>query len=523
MLAAALPECHLLALLAPPPAQAQEAPRSPTPAPSKLPARVVEVADGLEHPWGLAFLPDGRLLVTERPGRLRLVEQGGRVSGPLTGVPQVYARGQGGLLDVMLSPSFPQDRLVYLSFAEPAAGGASTAVARGRLGERGLEDTRVIWRQEPKVASANHWGSRLLFRADGTLFVTLGDRFGHRERAQDLSTTLGKIVRINADGSVPRDNPFVGRGDARTEIWSYGHRNVQSAALDVAMPYDQISARASPRPTNGLSRGTEPSALMRTILPSVVDRSCARSRWPKRSPKFDGAGRREPQWLASYLRGSCSARSPACPRGRARPAGRGRRPCWRVTLASRPPWPRAYTCGTPVGAAPRPGHCSTSRRRPGRWVTSGLPSRRNTRAPMDARARRPPRPRARPLRWRGCRRARRLLGLRGRRREQERGGGLGSTARRPRAPPAAPPRSSIRRLVRQRLTVTDVPGSKRTASVRAPRGAVVHSASRWPLPRPSTADQRSQPSALSSPPHRVDAVRRRRPDAPARPRPARPT
>jgi glucose/arabinose dehydrogenase len=122
--------------------------------------------------------------------------------------------------------------LVYLSFAEPGEGGAGTAVARGRLGERGLEDVRVIWRQEPKVSGVNHWGSRLVFRSDGTLFVTLGDRYAHRERAQDLSTTLGKIVRINADGSAPRDNPFVGRANARPEIWSYGHRNVQSAALD---------------------------------------------------------------------------------------------------------------------------------------------------------------------------------------------------------------------------------------------------------------------------------------------------
>ncbi|MDR7486953.1 MAG: PQQ-dependent sugar dehydrogenase, partial [Armatimonadota bacterium] len=116
-------------------------------------------------------------------------------------------------------------------FAEPGEGGAGTAVARGRLGAAGLEGTQVIWRQQPKVASVNHWGSRLVFRRDGTLFVTLGDRFAYRERAQDLSTTIGKIVRINADGSVPRDNPFVGREGVRPEIWSYGHRNVQAAAL----------------------------------------------------------------------------------------------------------------------------------------------------------------------------------------------------------------------------------------------------------------------------------------------------
>lgn len=210
---------------------AGQAPRSPTPEPTDAPVRVETVARGLEHPWGLAFLPDGRMLVTERPGRLRLVERDGRLSEPLSGVPPVYARGQGGLLDVALSPTFAQDRLVYLSFAEPGAGGAGTAVARGRLGERGLEGTQVIWRQQPKVEGPNHWGSRLVFRRDGTLFVTLGDRFAYRERAQDLSTTIGKIVRINADGSVPRDNPFVGRPGVRPEIWSYGHRNVQAAAL----------------------------------------------------------------------------------------------------------------------------------------------------------------------------------------------------------------------------------------------------------------------------------------------------
>lgn len=211
---------------------AQEAPRSPTPRSVKLAAKVTDVARGLEHPWGLAFLPDGRMLVTERPGRLRIVARDGTLSEPLTGVPPVYARGQGGLLDVALSPGFDQDRLVYLSFAEPSESGAGTAVVRGRLGERGLEGTQVIWRQQPKVEGANHWGSRLVFRPDGTLFVTLGERYTYRDQAQDLSVTLGKVVRINADGSIPLDNPFVGRPDARPEIWSYGHRNVQAAALD---------------------------------------------------------------------------------------------------------------------------------------------------------------------------------------------------------------------------------------------------------------------------------------------------
>lgn len=209
-----------------------QAPRSPTPAPIKGAVRVETIAKGLEHPWSLAFLPDERMLVTERPGRLRLVARDGRISEPLDGVPGGYASGQGGLLDVALSPAFDTDRLVYLSFAESGDGGASTAVARGRLGERGLEKTQVIWRQHPKVSGSNHWGSRIVFRPDGTLFVTLGDRFNYSDSAQDLSTTIGKIVRINPDGSAPRDNPFVGRAGARPEIWSYGHRNVQAAALD---------------------------------------------------------------------------------------------------------------------------------------------------------------------------------------------------------------------------------------------------------------------------------------------------
>ena len=214
------------------PAFAQEAPRSPNPNPVKLPARVVDAARGLEHPWGLAFLPGGGMLVTERPGRLRRLTADGRLSEPLRGVPPVAAGGQGGLLDVALGPRFAQDRLVYLSFSEPGPGGASTAVARGRLDERGLEGTEVIWRQQPKVNSTFHWGSRLVFRPDGTLFVTLGDRISHRERAQDLTTTIGKIVRINPDGSAPPDNPFAGRDGVRPEIWSYGHRNVQAAALN---------------------------------------------------------------------------------------------------------------------------------------------------------------------------------------------------------------------------------------------------------------------------------------------------
>ena len=209
-----------------------QAPRSPTPAPVNGTVRVETVAKGLEQPWALAFLPDGRILVTERPGRLRIVERDGRVSKPLDGVPRVLARGQGGLLDVSLDPRFAENRLVYLSYAEPGEGNtAGTAVARGRLAEGKLDDVQVIYRQQPKVEGGNHFGSRLIFARDGTLFVAQGDRFAYRERAQDLSSGLGKIVRINPDGSVPKDNPFVGRSGARPEIWSYGHRNVQSAAL----------------------------------------------------------------------------------------------------------------------------------------------------------------------------------------------------------------------------------------------------------------------------------------------------
>ncbi|MGH7510234.1 MAG: PQQ-dependent sugar dehydrogenase [Gemmatimonadales bacterium] len=208
------------------------APRSPTPESVSGVVRAETVAKGLEHPWGLAFLPDGRILVTERPGRLRLVERDGRVSRPLNGVPKVHAQGQGGLLDVALDPRFTDNRLVYLSYAEPGEDGkAGTAVARGRLGDAGLDDVQVIYRQRPKVEGGGHYGSRLVFGQDGTLFVTQGDRMSHRERAQDLSEGIGKIVRINPDGSVPKDNPFVGKSGAQPEIWSYGHRNVQAAAL----------------------------------------------------------------------------------------------------------------------------------------------------------------------------------------------------------------------------------------------------------------------------------------------------
>jgi aldose sugar dehydrogenase len=193
---------------------------------------VETVASNLNHPWGLTFLPDGRMLVTERPGRLRVVSADGKASPALGGVPRVLAQGQGGLLDVALDPDFASNRLVYVSYAEPGDGGASTAVARGRLNNAAsaLEGTEVVFRQQPKVSGGMHFGSRLAFSRDGKLFVTMGDR-GKFDPAQDLSVHIGKIVRINPDGSVPQDNPFVGRSSARPEIWSYGNRNVQAAAV----------------------------------------------------------------------------------------------------------------------------------------------------------------------------------------------------------------------------------------------------------------------------------------------------
>jgi len=209
--------------------------RSPTPDPADAVIQTEVIARGLEHPWGFAFLPDGRFLVTERPGRLRIVNADGSLSAPLAGVPAVAARGQGGLLDVTLHPDFARNSLVYLSFSEPAEDGtAGTAVARGRLGRAGLEDVQVIYRQDPKVRSNGHYGSRIVFRRDGTLFITQGDRMNQRPLVQNLAAGIGKIMRIRDDGAIPDDNPFVGRQDAKPEIWSYGHRNVQAAALDPA-------------------------------------------------------------------------------------------------------------------------------------------------------------------------------------------------------------------------------------------------------------------------------------------------
>ena len=220
-----------LALGAAPSALAQDTQRFRT---DKVEVIVETVARNLENPWGLAFLPDNRMLVTERPGRLRITDANGNLSEPLQGVPRVAARGQGGLLDVAIDPNFAQNRLVYLSFAEDRGEGrAGTSVARGRLNADGttLEAVQIIFRQEPAHTGPNHWGSRLVFDRDGNLFVTLGDRFDLRAQAQNPANHLGKIVHIKPDGGAAPGNPFLNREDAKPEIWSLGHRNLQSAAL----------------------------------------------------------------------------------------------------------------------------------------------------------------------------------------------------------------------------------------------------------------------------------------------------
>jgi len=204
--------------------------------------KAVSVARGLVNPWALAFLPDGRLLVTEKPGRLRIVDPQGRISPPLAGVPAVANVGQCGLLDVALDPKFAENRLVYWTFAEPGAGGASgsnsTAVARARLegapGSERLADVRVIFSQVPKVDSRLHCGSRIAFDRAGHLWVGLGDRFSGKDSAQITDNHIGKVVRIASDGSVPTDNPFVGKAGARPELWSMGHRNIQGLATHPA-------------------------------------------------------------------------------------------------------------------------------------------------------------------------------------------------------------------------------------------------------------------------------------------------
>ncbi len=189
------------------------------------------VVGGLVNPWALAFLPDGRMLVTERPGRLRIVANG-KLSQPVAGVPRVFASSQGGLHDVIADRSFAQNQTIYLCFAEPHEnGGGRTSMARARLAADTLADVKVIFQQEGPPSSGRHFGCRIVQTPDGNLFLTMGDHGSHPKEAQNLGNHIGKIVRVTPDGAVPKDNPFAGRGDAKPEIWSYGNRNVQGAAL----------------------------------------------------------------------------------------------------------------------------------------------------------------------------------------------------------------------------------------------------------------------------------------------------
>lgn len=227
-----------------PPNAPDQRPASPdqtrAPKPERpTPVAITTVAEGLQNAWAFEFLPDSRILVTEKAGALRIVGRDGRPGRPVAGVPSVDAGGQGGLLDLALSPSFTDDRTIYLSYSEPRGRGLNgTSVARAKLVEQDgaarLDGLTVVFRQEPAWTNHLHFGSRLVFAPDGTLFVTVGERSDRETRgqAQDLSSGLGKVFRIHPDGSAPADNPFAGRAGALTTIWSYGHRNMQSATLD---------------------------------------------------------------------------------------------------------------------------------------------------------------------------------------------------------------------------------------------------------------------------------------------------
>ncbi|MEO5835069.1 MAG: PQQ-dependent sugar dehydrogenase [Thermomonas sp.] len=200
--------------------------------PAGKPARITTIASGLEHPWSIALLPDGNFLVTERPGRLRRVGADGTLSPPITGVPTVFAEGQGGLLDVVLDPEFASNNRIWLSFAEPGeAGTAGTAVATATLGADALTNVHVIYRQLPKLEGPNHFGSRITFDGKGHVFISQGER-NQKDLAQDLEVLQGKLIRLNIDGTQPSDNPFAAGPGVRKAVWSYGHRNMQSLAVD---------------------------------------------------------------------------------------------------------------------------------------------------------------------------------------------------------------------------------------------------------------------------------------------------
>ena len=230
--AAAAAPLLLIASALPSHAQPQFRP-SGSPAADNL--TVEAVASGLANPWAIAFLPDGRMLVTERAGRLRLVAKGGTLSPPIAGLPEIFARGQGGLHDVIVDRDFANNGTIYFCFAMPVSGGAQTALARARLNDGNpprLDGVKVIFQQEGPPSSGNHFGCRIVQARDGNLFLTTGDHFRYRDDAQNLGNHIGKVIRVTTDGGVPQDNPFVKRAGAKPEIWSYGHRNMQGAALN---------------------------------------------------------------------------------------------------------------------------------------------------------------------------------------------------------------------------------------------------------------------------------------------------
>ena len=198
------------------------------------PVEVTTIATGLNRPWAIAFLPDGRYLVTERAGQMRIVESDGTIGKPLAGVPTVHAVGQGGLLDVVLDPGFAENRTIYFSYAAPGEDGAHTAIASAKLESTALTNLHVLFRQTPGYDGGHHFGSRIVIGRDGFLYATVGDRGDHRDRAQQLDKTYGKVIRIARDGSIPKDNPFVDRNDANAAVWSYGHRNPQGLTLNPA-------------------------------------------------------------------------------------------------------------------------------------------------------------------------------------------------------------------------------------------------------------------------------------------------
>lgn len=290
---------------------------------------VTELVAGLEHPWSIVFLPDGGMLVTERPGRLRRIDIDGVISAPISGLPKPFVDGQAGLLDVALSPDFAKDRLVYVSFAEPNFRGnlCGTAVARGRLDGDALKGVEVVYRQEPKLSAGTHVGSRLVFDYAGHLFITQGENRVAAEAAQELDKLQGKLVRIWPDGRIPDDNPFVGHTDARPEIWSYGHRNMQGAALNPQtrqlwtsehgpMGGDEINIEKPganygwPRVTHGIDYDGKP-------VPGSIGRSAPGMEDPdyvwEKSPAVSGmafyTGSLFPQWQGNLFLGALAGQA----------------------------------------------------------------------------------------------------------------------------------------------------------------------------------------------------------------------